>query len=227
MSSFRRPDPRSKARAAATRLKQRLARTPRPERLSELLAELAADAGRERIALSDLLERLKVRAFGPLLVIFSLPNVLPTPPGTSAVLGLPLIFLTFQMLIGGPPWFPAFIAKRSLARADFARMTAVIVPRLARAERMLKPRFGFLSSKLAEQALGLLALTLAIILTLPIPLGNIGPAVALALIGLGLFERDGLWVLAGVTAGIGALALVHGVIWAMVMAALHVLNTYS
>ena len=221
------PAARARARAVAARLRQRLARNPRPERLSELLTELSEDKSRERIALSDLLERLRVRAFGPLLVIFSLPNVLPTPPGTSAVLGLPLIFLTFQMLVGGPPWFPAFVAKRSLARADFARLTAVLVPRLSRAERLLKPRLGFLSSKWAEQGLGLLALVLAIILTLPIPLGNIGPAFALALIGLGLFERDGVWVLAGVAAGLVALAVVHGVIWAMVMAAMHVLETWS
>lgn len=221
------PAARARARAVAARLRQRLARNPRPERLSELLTELSEDKSRERIALSDLLDRLRVRAFGPLLVIFSLPNVLPTPPGTSAVLGLPLIFLTFQMLVGGPPWFPAFLAKRSLARADFARLTAVLVPRLSRAERLLKPRLGFLSSKWAEQGLGLLALVLAIILTLPIPLGNIGPAFALALIGLGLFERDGVWVLAGVAAGLVALAVVHGVIWAMVMAAMHVLENWS
>ena len=58
-------------------------------------------------------------------------------------------------------------------------------------------------------------------------MGNIGPAFALALIGIGLFERDGLWVMAGVVAGLGALALVHGVIWAMIAAAAHVLHTWS
>ena len=227
MSRMSGPAARARARAVAARLRERLARNPEPERLSALLTELAEDKSRDRIALSDLLDRLNVRAFGPLLVIFSLPNVLPTPPGTSAVLGLPLLFLTFQMLIGGPPWFPAFLAKRSLARADFARMAAVLVPRLARAERMLKPRFAFLSSRWAEQGLGFLALVLAIILTLPIPLGNVAPAFALALIGLGLFERDGLWVLAGVVAGLLALVLVHGVIWAMIAAAAHVLQNWS
>ena len=227
MSRMSGPAARARARAVAAKLRARLTRKPRPDRLSDLLTELAEDDRRDRIALSDLLERLSVRAFGPLLVIFSLPNVLPTPPGTSAVLGLPLLFLIFQMLIGGPPWFPAFIAKRSIARADFARLAAVIVPRLTRAERMLRPRLAFLSSRWAEQGLGLLALVLAIILTLPIPLGNIAPAFALTLIGIGLFERDGLWVLAGVTVGLGALVLVHGVIWAMIAAAAHVLQTWS
>lgn len=207
-------------------LRRRFARKAKPQRLSDLLSDLAADESRERIALSDLLDSLKVRAFGPLLLIFALPNIVPTPPGTSAVLGLPLIFLTFQMLTGGAPWFPAFLAHRSLARTDFARMAAVIVPRLARTERMLRPRLGFLSSKFAEQALGVLCLVLSVILTLPVPLGNMAPAFALALIGLGLFERDGLWVLAGVAAGIGALVLVHGVIWALVMTGLHVVTTY-
>lgn len=227
MSRMSGPAARARARAVAAKLRARLARKPRPERLSDLLTELSEDTDRERIALSDLLDRLSVRAFGPLLVIFSLPNVLPTPPGTSAVLGLPLIFLTFQMLIGGPPWFPAFLAKRSIARVDFARMAGVVVPRLIRAEKMLTPRLAFMSSRWAEQGLGALALLLAVILTLPIPLGNIGPAFALTVIGIGLFERDGLWVLIGVAAGLGALVLVHGVIWAMITAAAHVLQTWS
>ncbi|TKD18343.1 exopolysaccharide biosynthesis protein, partial [Rhodobacter capsulatus] len=67
MSRMSGPAARARARAVAAKLRARLARQPRPERLSDLLTELAEDQGRERIALSDLLDRLSVRAFGPLL----------------------------------------------------------------------------------------------------------------------------------------------------------------
>ncbi|MDO8320804.1 exopolysaccharide biosynthesis protein, partial [Rhodoferax sp.] len=60
--------------------------------LSTILWELSADTRRERIAISDLLVALGDRATGALIFIFAFPNVLPTPPGTSTILGAPLIF---------------------------------------------------------------------------------------------------------------------------------------
>lgn len=186
-----------------------------PPRLSQVLNDLSMDQSRDRIALSDLLESLKLRAFGPLLLVFAIPNIIPAPPGTSAILGLPLIFLAFQMLIGGKPWFPAFIARRSMDRVDFARVMAAALPRVGKAERMVKPRFVFLSSRLAEKLLGLFCLSLALVLVLPIPLGNMAPSLAIAIIGLGLLERDGLWILFGLITGLAAMFIVSGVIWAM------------
>jgi hypothetical protein len=186
-----------------------------PKRLSQVLNDLSSDQSRERIALSDLLETLRLRAFGPLLLVFSFPNIIPAPPGTSAILGLPLIFLAFQMVIGSKPWFPPFIARRSVSRVDFARIMSAALPRLSRAERMLKPRLALLSSPIAEKVLGVFCLSLALVLVLPIPLGNMAPSFAIAIIGLGLVERDGLWILFGIAAGFAAMFIVSGVVWAM------------
>src|SRR5690554_8128838 len=87
-------------------------------KLSGLLLDIVQDETRTRISVADLLAALQVRAFGALLLIFALPNVIPTPPGTSAILGLPLLFLTAQMMLGQAPWLPRFIADRSMARGD-------------------------------------------------------------------------------------------------------------
>lgn len=66
---------------------------PKPERkrLSAILDEIAADESRARIAVADLVTAMEARAYGALLLIFALPNVLPAPPGTSGILGLPLL----------------------------------------------------------------------------------------------------------------------------------------
>nr|WP_245404692.1 exopolysaccharide biosynthesis protein [Ancylobacter gelatini] len=194
-------------------------------RLSDVLNGIANDEGRERVGVGDLLGVMKERAFGPLMLIFALPNVLPTPPGTSAVLGAPLIFLTLQLALGRDPWLPRVIANRSIARKDFAALVGRATPWLARAEGLLRPRFGVLAHPPSEYVVGVLCFVLAVVLVLPIPLGNMLPALAICVFALGILERDGLWILAGIALAIGSLVVVSGVIWAFVKAGLYLLHS--
>jgi len=194
-------------------------------RLSDLLVEIGADTSRDRIAVQDLLERLGDRAYGALILIFALPNVLPTPPGTSSVLGAPLIFLAAQLAIARPtPWLPKLIANRSLARTDFAAMIGRAVPWMRRAERLLKPRLEIVAAPLAERIIGLLCLILAVILFLPIPLGNMLPAIAICLFALGILEHDGIAVLLGLANAILSVVIVWGVVFVIVKSAIFVLT---
>ena len=154
--------------------------------LSELLARIAADNTRERVSVADLLELAGDRAFGALMFVVALPNVVPTPPGFSAVLGLPLILLSAQFLWGRrTPWLPRAIVTRSIARTDFSSVISRMTSPMRRFERILKPRLGLLVSPAAERLLGIV---LAIILFLPIPLGNMLPASAICIVSLALVE---------------------------------------
>lgn len=193
-------------------------------RLSEILSTIANDESRERVSVGDLVDALGDRTFGALLLIFSFPNVFPTPPGTSAITGAPLVFLSAQLMMGQAPWLPGIIASRSMARTDFAAVVVRITPWLARSERMLKPRAGVLVYPPAEYLIGLLCLVMAIILTLPIPLGNILPALAMCFFGFGLLERDGIAVLIGVLLFVFAFVIVAGVVFAMVKGVLLLLT---
>ena len=64
--------------------------------------------------------------------------------------------------------------------------------------------------------LGALAFLLSVVVTLPIPLGNILPAFAVCLIALGVLERDGIWASVGAVIGLAALALSGPVAYAMI-----------
>lgn len=68
--------------------------------------------------------------------------------------------------------------------------------------------------------LGIMAFILAIILALPIPLGNILPAIALSLFAFALLEKDGLYALAGSMVFLLSIVVVAGVIVALGKAAL-------
>ncbi|CAA0112989.1 Uncharacterised protein [Starkeya nomas] len=194
-------------------------------RLSEVLTRIAGDTTRDRIAVGDLLKAMQERAFGPLMLVFALPNVLPTPPGTSSVLGAPLVFLAAQLALGRRPWLPPIIARRSIARKDFAAFVAKATPWLAKAERLLRPRLGGLAHPPAEYVVGLMCFVLAVVLVLPIPLGNMLPALAICILALGILERDGVWILVGMALAIASLGVVSGVVWAFVKAGLFLLRS--
>ncbi|MBN9010426.1 MAG: exopolysaccharide biosynthesis protein, partial [Rhizobiales bacterium] len=68
----------------------------KPPRLSTIL-QLLAGSDEERILISRLVEAFADRAFGALMFIFALPNVIPMPPGTSAILGFPLVVIAAQL----------------------------------------------------------------------------------------------------------------------------------
>lgn len=198
---------------------------PHGGKLSDILTAVAADETRERISVGDLVRIMSYRAYGALMLIFALPNVLPTPPGTSAVLGAPLIFLAAQLLLRRPtPWLPEIIASRSMARTDFAAIVARAVPWLARAERLLQPRLEFLTRPPCEQIIGFICLLLAVILFLPIPLGNMLPALAICLFSLAILERDGLAALIGVALSVLSVVLVWGVLFVLIKGALFLIG---
>lgn len=194
---------------------------PVPEskrRFSQMLDDIGADVRRERVSVSDLMRAMDARAVAALILLFALPNVVPTPPGTSSILGLPLLYLTAQMMLGKLPWLPAIIADRSMTRNDFNTFVGRVTPLLARVERLLRPRLLFVTSALGERLIGGFCLVLAIVLAMPIPLGNMLPAFAISFMALGVLERDGLWVFFGAVMGILSLIIVSGVVWALVKA---------
>jgi hypothetical protein len=192
--------------------------------LSALLRQVADDATGERIAVGDLLEALGDRAIGALLFVFAFPNILPMPPGMSAVLGAPLLFLAAQLTFGMRPWLPAIISKRSMSRIDFHGMVGRVVPWLERAEKLLRPRCRALALPPVEYMVGLVCLLLAVVLTLPIPMGNMLPALSISLFALGLIARDGWAIASGMVAALVSGAVVSGVVWGIVKGIIFMLS---
>ena len=193
--------------------------------LSAILTELAFDGRRDRIAIADLLAVMGDRALGALMFVFAFPNVIPTIPGTSAILGAPLVFLAAQLALGKRPWLPGFITRRSLARKDFAKLMVRAGPWLAKAENLLRPRLGRLVRPPAEYLVGGLCLALSIVLVLPIPFGNMLPALSLCLLSLGVLERDGVWVLLGCTVAVVAFALLGGLFYSVFLSGVYLLKS--
>jgi hypothetical protein len=187
------------------------------------LCSLAADASKDRIPIADLLSILQDRAIVVFIVLFALPNVIPAPPGTSAVLGVPLLLLTAQWTLGWKPWLPPVVVRRSIARIHLERLLRFIGPRWMRLEGLLRPRFAAVAGRFAERMVGALCVLLALILLLPVPLGNVPPAIAISIVSVGFLRRDGLWVLVGIAAALASIAMAGGIAWALIGAAIDLL----
>lgn len=200
-----------------------MADPPEPERTSQALHRLlAADPG-PRVTVGSLFHTMGDRAHSALLILFALPNTLPGIPGTSAVMGIPLLYLTIQMTLGRDPWLPGFITNRSLARETLVRLLDRGIPWIERGETYLHPRLTVLTGPRAERLIGLLSVFLALSIMMPIPFGNMMPALAIILFALGLMEDDGAWVIGGLVTAVAALGLVVFVLWALIKSAIFVI----
>ena len=71
--------------------------------LVRALRLLAEEPGRDRVFVSDLLSLMQDRAIVALILLFALPNVVPVPPGTTAVLGNDSTGCTCDVEVRGGP----------------------------------------------------------------------------------------------------------------------------
>lgn len=207
-----------------TRLPAR--RHPGPS-LSSLLLDFAANFHAERVRVRDITESLGQRSFGFILLIFALPNSLPILgiPGVSTITGMPMLFVAVQMALGHKRvYLPRWIADSSLATADFQKLINKVAPWLRRLEKLMRPRIAILTLGSAERWLGAFCVLLAFLLVLPIPLGNLLPALGILFIALGLIESDGVCVLAGIAIGIAAWIFLSGLVWVTVQTVLAMLD---
>ncbi len=198
----------------------------KPARLSTIL-QLMAESSEDRIPIGRLVEAFSDRAFGALMFIFALPNVIPMPPGTSAVLGAPLVVIAAQLMIGRSTlWLPKALLRRSVRTVDLQRMNSAVGRYLRKTERFLSPRLSYLFGPIGDRAIGAVCLLLSIILFLPIPFGNMLPALAIACFALALLERDGILAILGLVvavAAVGMLVAISGALWIGVKAFFHAL----
>jgi hypothetical protein len=185
-------------------------------RLSTVLHRLA-HARAERIEVAQLLDVFGDRAFGALMFILAVPNLVFLPPGASTLFGVPLMIIAAQLAWGRKSiWLPQAIRRRSFDRTAFQRAVDGTRPYLRRVEYLLAPRLVFMFGTFGTRLIGMGCLVLALLIALPIPLANFLSGLAIAAFALALLQRDGVaaafgWACACVSAG--ATVLVSGAVW--------------
>jgi len=188
------------------------------------LRETAAALSEERVSMQTLAQAHGTAAHGTLLLLMAGPCLLPVP-GVGTVLGFGMAALAAAMWQGHPSaCLPRRVAELELSRHWAQRVLGMLASAYAMAGRFARARLSHLASagrrSWTAAAIGLMAF----IVVLPIPFGNLLPALAMMLIGLGLIFRDGIAVVLGlvtaglalfVTAGLMLMAWISGSEWIM------------
>ena len=171
---------------------------------SELLAGVVTQHHMDTISFAEIKTLLHERGFGLLMIIFALPLAvpLPVPPGITAVPAIPLMFFSFQMVMGmSTPWLPKWIGRKQMKRSTIAWMIEKASPYLRKVEMWMRPRFSFASSKIGEKIVGFFSLIFAISILVPLPFTNFIPAIGIVLMSLGILSKDGIIIILGMLIG--------------------------
>jgi len=174
-----------------------------PMTISQRFSRLVADAEGEMVTLAWVLEQLHERAFGLFLLILALPCCIPFLYGVPQVVALPLLFIAGQMVLGwGKPWLPQKLGERRVATASLAALARRADPWLRRIEAVSRPRLAVLTRRPLDQLVGVALLAFSAAILVPVPGTNTVPGIAVAIVAIGLLQRDGILVLLGLILGV-------------------------
>jgi len=178
--------------------------------LSAILEEVLAVAGEEEVKIGTLVDEAAERGFGLFMILLALPTMIPIlPPGSAALIGLLDIGLSVQMLVGlRRPWLPAWIRRYRLSPGAVRRLRQSGLQVLRKLENFSRPRLLPFPEPLIIRVVAFFLLLLGIILFSPFPFMNTLPGLAVLLLGIGLLNRDGVILLAGVGLSCGILLFV-------------------
>lgn len=187
-------------------------------KLSDELSELLQTDG-DSLTVAQLVSRVGDRGFGLLLLVLSLPSALPVPAaGYSVPFGLLLLVLALQMLIGKErPVFPERLERVRMSSSFAARLLKGAAWIFRKLEWVIRPRMRWVGQRAGRILMGLLVLSMAILMMIPIPLTNTFPAFVIFLIGIGLTEDDGLFAIGACVVGVLAVLLYVGLVWAIIV----------
>ena len=189
--------------------------------LSVELAGLLSEDATHQLTLNQLLGQTSGRGPYGLMILLSLPFMVPISlPGVSNLFGGVIVYLAWRLGCGHPPRLPRKLGDHPVSSGLLARALRAGVRLLAWVERLVRPRYPRWIQSRSGQVVGAVALALGgIMLALPLPptilLSNFIPAIGVLLVAASMMEEDGLVV------WLGYAATIASAIYLIVMILLH------
>lgn len=190
--------------------------------IARRLRKAAAALRDERVSMRALAQAHGPDAHGTLLLLLAMPCLLPIP-GVGTVLSLGIAALAIAMWRGqDAPCLPKRVADLELPGHWARRVLRGLATAYALAGRHARTRLSHVTGPGWRPATATVVGLMACIVLMPIPFGNVLPALALVLIGLGFVFRDGVVVALGLagaglalfaTAGLMLIAWAWGSEW--------------
>ncbi len=170
----------------------------------------------EIVTVDWLLKQSPVAARETLMLVVALTALIP---GASLFAGLILMLLAVPMLFAQEGiWLPRYVADRPISLPHLVRLVERVLPVLRWQERMIHP--------VAQRLVGLsrpfgafLIVVLSVTLLVPLPLSNVPPALAIAMIAVSYLETSGILLALAALSGVLSLAVTGSTVWVALAAA--------
>jgi hypothetical protein len=177
-------------------------------RTSEILRSiLTKNPDVQAFSVERILASIGHERFEASLMMFSIPAIVPVP-APLGIVTLPTGAIACQLAAGKKQIaLPSFMLNKSVSRRSLAVAIHAILPILEAAEKLVRPRWHWVTHPIARRVIGMLVFVLAIAIAQPLFGFNAFHATSVFAMSLGLAERDGLVVLIGVVAGVLSLSM--------------------
>jgi hypothetical protein len=171
---------------------------------------IAEAAGPDGASIGEIVDQLDERAFGILILLLSIPCLVPGLPGAQ-IIAVPIFLLALQVAGGREePWLPGWFLRARVKRDWLEGIAGFSEKRLTWTERLARPRWRWLAAGPGERIAALVMALAAV--TVMLPITNTVPSMALTLMSVGLIQRDGIFILVGAMIAAGWLAALTAVI---------------
>lgn len=180
-----------------------------PRRTSEVLRDvLRRNPGVERFSVQQIIAALGADEVEASLVLFSVPAVVPVSVPKSVVCVAPAV-IGGRLACGQRRLrLPRAVLRKQISRRALAIAIHATAPVLEAVERIVRPRWHWVSHPISRRAIGFLIFLLGSAIAYPLSGSNALHGLAIFVMSLGLAERDGLTIMIGVVAGVLSLAVV-------------------
>jgi len=132
-----------------------------------------------------------------LILLFTLLNMLPGPPGFGGTIAWTTLGIALAMIFGWPIRLPALIGDRKLPLSLLIKLSERVAVAARYAARFSRPRLKWLTGAAATIPFGIFVMAISVVMTIPIPFINAIPNVGLCIMSFSMLNRDGVGLLAG------------------------------
>lgn|GEM_PF-1631838 len=188
---------------------------------STIIENVVKSGAGEVVTVEWLLQQSPVAARETLMLFLALTALVP---GASLFAGLILLLLSVPMLLAHERvWLPRSVAGQPISLPRLVRVVESVLPLLRWQERMI-PSGAQRLVGLSRPFGALLIVALSATLLVPLPLSNVPPALAIAMMAVSYLETSGTLLAVSALAGVVSLTVTGSAVWAALSAARIVLG---
>ena len=184
-----------------------------------------AASGDEKLTFQRLVDAMGQGAHRLLILMLTLLNMIPGPPGFGGTIAWTTFAVALAMLLGRPIRLPGIIGRRKLPLAPLLKASEQVVRVTGIIARFSRPRLRWLTGAAATVPYGVFTMVLSVAMIVPIPFVNAVPNVGLCILAFSMLNRDGLGVMIGAVICLAGLGIEIALILGAINLGMHAVNS--